>query len=42
MAAETTHYANQWPKLGSLILTHDWNGEVNGSRPGRPKTARTR
>ena len=30
MAAETTHYALEVPKLGSYILTHDWNGEVKG------------
>jgi len=28
--AETTRYAIEVPKLGSLILTHDWNGEVKG------------
>jgi cytochrome d ubiquinol oxidase subunit I len=30
MAAETTRYAVEIPRLGSLILTHDWNGEVKG------------
>jgi cytochrome d ubiquinol oxidase subunit I len=30
MAAETTRYAIEVPKLGSLILTHDWNGTVKG------------
>jgi cytochrome bd ubiquinol oxidase subunit I len=30
MQAETTRYAIEVPKLGSLILTHDWNGEVKG------------
>ncbi|MFP4126303.1 MAG: cytochrome ubiquinol oxidase subunit I [Alphaproteobacteria bacterium] len=30
MAAEDTHYAVGIPKLGSWILTHDWNGEVPG------------
>jgi cytochrome bd ubiquinol oxidase subunit I len=30
MATETTRYAVEVPKLGSLILTHDWNGEVKG------------
>jgi cytochrome d ubiquinol oxidase subunit I len=30
MGAETTHYALEVPKLGSYILTHDWNGEVKG------------
>jgi cytochrome bd ubiquinol oxidase subunit I len=29
-AAETNHYAVDVPHLGSLILTHDWNGEVRG------------
>jgi cytochrome d ubiquinol oxidase subunit I len=28
--AETTRYAVEVPKLGSFILTHDWNGEVKG------------
>jgi cytochrome d ubiquinol oxidase subunit I len=28
--AETTHYALEIPHLGSLILTHEWNGEVQG------------
>jgi cytochrome bd ubiquinol oxidase subunit I len=30
MEAETTRYALEVPKLGSLILTHDWNGTVPG------------
>jgi cytochrome bd ubiquinol oxidase subunit I len=30
MAAETTRYALQAPGLGSLILTHQWNGRVRG------------
>ncbi len=30
MAAETTRYAVEIPKLGSFILTHDWNGTVKG------------
>jgi cytochrome bd ubiquinol oxidase subunit I len=30
MAAETTHYAVEVPRLGSWILTHDWSGEVKG------------
>jgi cytochrome d ubiquinol oxidase subunit I len=29
-AAETTRYAVEVPKLGSYILTHDWDGEVKG------------
>jgi cytochrome d ubiquinol oxidase subunit I len=28
--AEVTRYALEIPKLGSLILTHDWNGAVQG------------
>jgi cytochrome bd ubiquinol oxidase subunit I len=28
--AETTHFAIEIPKLGSLILTHDLNGEIKG------------
>ena len=30
MEAETTRYAIEIPKLGSFILTHDWNGTVKG------------
>lgn len=30
MDAEETRYAIEIPKLGSLILTHDWNGTVKG------------
>ena len=30
MAAETTKYAIEIPRLGSLILKHDWNGEIKG------------
>ena len=30
MKAEETRYAVQIPKLGSLILTHHWDGEVKG------------
>ena len=30
MEAETTRYAIEVPKLGSLVLTHDWNGTVKG------------
>ena len=29
-AAEETRYALEIPKLGSFILTHDWQGEVKG------------
>jgi cytochrome d ubiquinol oxidase subunit I len=38
--AETTHWTLEIPKLGSLILTHDLNGEVKGlkewAREDRP------
>jgi cytochrome d ubiquinol oxidase subunit I len=37
MAAETTHYAVELPKLGSLILTHDWNGTVKGLKAWPPE-----
>ncbi|GAB4141941.1 MAG: cytochrome ubiquinol oxidase subunit I [Sphingomonadales bacterium] len=30
MAAEETRYSVAIPKLGSFILTHDWDGEVRG------------
>ncbi len=30
MEAETTKYAVQIPHLGSVILTHSWNGEIRG------------
>ncbi|SDV46309.1 cytochrome ubiquinol oxidase subunit I [Chitinasiproducens palmae] len=30
MEAETTHYALKVPHLGSLILTHTWDGEIKG------------
>jgi cytochrome d ubiquinol oxidase subunit I len=30
MEQETTRYALEIPKAGSLILTHDWDGEVKG------------
>jgi cytochrome d ubiquinol oxidase subunit I len=30
MEAEETKYALSIPKLGSLILTHDWEGEIKG------------
>jgi cytochrome bd ubiquinol oxidase subunit I len=38
-AAETTRYAVEIPNLGSLILTHDWDGEVKGLKAW-PKNAR--
>ncbi len=43
MDAEATRYALEIPKLGSFILTHDWNGEVQGlkafPREDRPDAA---
>jgi cytochrome d ubiquinol oxidase subunit I len=30
MNAEMTHFKIEIPRLGSLILTHDWNGTVKG------------
>ena len=30
MQAETTRYAVSIPHLGSLILTHSWDGEIRG------------
>jgi cytochrome bd ubiquinol oxidase subunit I len=42
-AAEETRFAVAIPKLGSLILTHDWDGEVQGlkawPREERPPSA---
>jgi cytochrome bd ubiquinol oxidase subunit I len=37
MAAERTEYALEIPKLGSLILTHDLNGEVRGLKSWPPE-----
>ncbi len=37
MAAEQTRYVIEIPKLGSLILTHDWDGEVYGLKEWAPK-----
>jgi cytochrome d ubiquinol oxidase subunit I len=36
MAAETTHFAVEIPKLGSLILVHSWDGEVKGLKAWPP------
>jgi cytochrome bd ubiquinol oxidase subunit I len=36
MATETTRYALEVPKVGSLILTHDWNGTVRGLKSWPP------
>ena len=37
MAAETTRYAVELPRLGSLILTHDLNGTVKGLKAWPPE-----
>lgn len=37
MAAETTRYAIEIPVLGSLILTHDWNGHIPGLKEFAPE-----
>ena len=37
MEAEDVHYALKIPKLGSLILTHDWEGEVKGLKEWAPE-----
>ena len=35
--AETNHFEIAIPKLGSLYLTHDWNGEVKGLKEWAPE-----
>lgn len=37
MKAETTRYAVSVPHLGSLILTHSWNGEIRGLKEFPPQ-----
>jgi cytochrome d ubiquinol oxidase subunit I len=37
MSAETTKYAIQVPYLGSLILTHSWDGEIQGLKDFPPE-----
>jgi cytochrome d ubiquinol oxidase subunit I len=37
MAAETTRYAVEIPHLGSLILTHSWDGRVPGLKSFAPQ-----
>lgn len=37
MAAETTRYAVAIPALGSLVLTHDWNGRIAGLKEFAPQ-----
>ena len=43
MDNEVTNYRLEIPRLGSLILTHDWNGEISGlkdfPRDKRPNAA---
>jgi cytochrome d ubiquinol oxidase subunit I len=34
--AETTHFAIEIPKLGSLILAHDWDAEIKGLKAFPP------
>ncbi len=35
--AETNHYQIEVPHLGSLILTHEWDGEVKGLKDFKPE-----
>jgi cytochrome bd ubiquinol oxidase subunit I len=37
MAAETTRYALEVPRLGSLILTHSWDGQIKGLKEFPPQ-----
>lgn len=37
MEDETTHYALGIPRLGSLILTHSWNGTIPGLKEFAPE-----
>jgi cytochrome bd ubiquinol oxidase subunit I len=37
MAAEKTRYAVEVPHLGSLILTHSWNGQIAGLKDFAPQ-----
>jgi cytochrome d ubiquinol oxidase subunit I len=37
MAAETTRHAVEVPHLGSLILTHSWNGRIPGLKDFAPE-----
>jgi cytochrome d ubiquinol oxidase subunit I len=37
MASETTRYGVEIPYLGSLILTHDWNGRIPGLKEFAPE-----
>jgi cytochrome d ubiquinol oxidase subunit I len=37
MKAETTRYAVEIPRLGGLILTHDWNGRIPALKDFAPE-----
>jgi cytochrome d ubiquinol oxidase subunit I len=37
MAGETTRYAVEIPHLGSVILTHSWNGQIPGLKEFAPE-----
>lgn len=37
MQAETTRYAVEIPRLGSLILTHSWDGQIRGLKDFLPQ-----
>jgi cytochrome d ubiquinol oxidase subunit I len=37
MASETTRYAIEVPRLGSLILTHSWDGQIKGLKEFPPQ-----
>ena len=37
MTAEETRFAIEIPKLGSLILTHEWDGEIKGLKEWAPE-----
>ena len=37
MTAETTRYALEVPHLGSLVLTHSWNGQIAGLKDFAPE-----
>lgn len=37
MEGETTRHAVEIPRLGSLILTHDWQGEIKGLKAWPPE-----
>jgi cytochrome d ubiquinol oxidase subunit I len=37
MTAETTRYALEVPHMGSLVLTHSWNGQIAGLKDFAPE-----